>query len=157
MRLADGATLEYDTLVLATGSVTNYYGNDAIASHALGLKDLGEALQLRNHVLDCLEQAAVATDADERRRLLTFCIVGGGPTGVEFAGALAELVRLVLPHEYPEFPPSDVRIVLLEGGDRVLPTFKKRSVEVRAARARAAWASTCAPTRSSRRPTSAVS
>jgi NADH dehydrogenase len=63
---------------------------------------------------------------EERRRLLTFCIVGGGPTGVEFAGALAELVRLVLPHEYPEFPPSDVRIVMLEGGDRVLPTFKNR-------------------------------
>jgi NADH dehydrogenase len=63
---------------------------------------------------------------EERRRLLTFCIVGGGPTGVEFAGALAELVRLVLPHEYPEFPPSDVRIVMLEGGDRVLPTFRNR-------------------------------
>ena len=77
-------------------------------------------------MLDCLERAAIATDADERRRLLTFCIVGGGPTGVEYAGALAELVRLVLPHEYPEFPPSDVRIVMLEGGDRVLPTFKKR-------------------------------
>ena len=126
VHLSDGTTLEYDKLVLATGSITNYYGNQAVEAAALGLKDLGEALQLRNHVLDCLEQAAIATDADERRRLLTFCIVGGGPTGVEFAGALAELVRLVLPHEYPEFPPSDVRIVLLEGGDRVLPTFKKR-------------------------------
>ena len=126
VHLSDGTTLEYDKLVLATGSITNYYGNAAVEAAALGLKDLGEALQLRNHVLDCLEQAAIATDADERRRLLTFCIVGGGPTGVEFAGALAELVRLVLPHEYPEFPPSDVRIVLLEGGDRVLPTFRKR-------------------------------
>jgi NADH dehydrogenase len=126
VRLSDGTTLEYDMLVLATGSVTNYYGNDAIESEALGLKDLGEALQLRNHVLECLERAAATADSDERRRLLTFCIVGGGPTGVEFAGALAELVRLVLPHEYPEFPPSDVRIVLLEGGERVLPTFKAR-------------------------------
>jgi len=126
VRLSDGATLEYDMLVLATGSVTNYYGNDAVESEALGLKDLGEALQLRNHVLDCLERGAATTDADERRRLLTFCIVGGGPTGVEFAGALAELVRLVLPHEYPEFPPSDVRIVLLEGGPRLLPTFTAR-------------------------------
>jgi NADH dehydrogenase len=126
LHLADGATLEYDTLVLATGSTTNYYGNETIAERALGLKDLGEALQLRNHVLDCLERAAHTDDADERRRLLTFCIVGGGPTGVEFAGALAELVRLVLPHEYPEFPPSEVRIVMLEGGDRVLPVFKPR-------------------------------
>jgi NADH dehydrogenase len=126
VRLSDGATLEYDVLVLATGSVTNYYGNDAVEAEALGLKDLGEALQLRNHVLDCLERGAATTDPDERRRLLTFCIVGGGPTGVEFAGALAELVRLVLPHEYPEFSPSEVRIVLLEGGRRLLPTFKPR-------------------------------
>jgi NADH dehydrogenase len=126
VRLADGSTLEYDTVVIATGSTTNYYGNDAIGDRALGLKDLGEALQLRNHVLECLERAASATDAAERRRMLTFCIVGGGPTGVEFAGALAELVRLVIPHEHPEFPPSDVRIVMLEGGDRLLPTFKKR-------------------------------
>jgi len=67
----------------------------------------------------CFEKAAETTGQKERRRLLTFCIIGGGPTGVEYAGALAELVRLVLPHEYPEFPPSDVRVVLLEGGDRL--------------------------------------
>jgi NADH dehydrogenase len=126
VRLADGTILPYDELVLATGSTTNYYGNDAIAERSLGLKDLGQALQLRNHVLDCLERAAATSDPRERRRLLTFCIIGGGPTGVEYAGALAELVRLVLPHEYPEFPPSDVRIVLLEGGDRLLPSFRKR-------------------------------
>jgi NADH dehydrogenase len=118
--------LPYDELVLATGSSADYYGNDAIAERALGLKDLGQALQLRNHVLDCLERAAATTDLEARRRLLTFCIIGGGPTGVEYAGALAELVRLVLPHEYPEFPPSDVRIVLLEGGDRLLPVFRGR-------------------------------
>jgi NADH dehydrogenase len=126
VRLADGDTLHYDELVLATGSTTNYYGNGAIAARALGLKDLGQALQLRNHVLECFEHAAATTEPNERRRLLTFCIIGGGPTGVEYAGALAELVRLVLPHEYPEFPPSDVRIVLLEGGDRLLPAFRKR-------------------------------
>jgi len=126
VRLADGTILPYDEVVLATGSATNYYGNDAIAKRSLGLKDLGQARQLRNHVLDCLERAAATTDPKERRRLLTFCIIGGGPTGVEYAGALAELVRLVLPHEYPEFPPSDVRIVLLEGGDRLLPMFRKR-------------------------------
>ena len=126
LTLDDGAHLEFDHLVLAAGSRTNFYGNDELARHALGLKDLGEALQLRNHVLDCLERAAVTDDAAERRRNLTFCIVGGGPTGVEYAGALAELVRLVLPAEYPELSPSDVRIVLLEGGDRLLPAFRKR-------------------------------
>jgi NADH dehydrogenase len=126
VHFADGTALEYDYVVIATGSVTNYYGNDTIARHALGLKDLGEALQLRNHVLECLERAAATTDPAERRRQLTFCIVGGGPTGVEYAGALAELVRLVLPFEYPEIEPSDVSILLLEGGDRLLTMFVPR-------------------------------
>src|SRR3954451_19743834 len=74
VRLADGETLHYDEIVLATGSTTNYYGNDALEQRALGLKDLGQALQLRNHVLECLERAAATTDPRERRRLLTFCI-----------------------------------------------------------------------------------
>ncbi|MET0628086.1 MAG: NAD(P)/FAD-dependent oxidoreductase [Acidimicrobiia bacterium] len=126
VHLDDGTTLAYDACVLATGSVTNHYDNRSVEEHALGLKDLGEALQLRNHVLECLERATVTTDHDDRRHLLTFSIVGGGPTGVEYAGALAELVRLVLPHEYREIHPSEVRIVLLEGGDRVLPTFSPR-------------------------------
>ena len=126
VRLADGVELPYDYLVLATGSVTNYYGNESVRAHALGLKDLGEALQLRNHVLECLERATTATTDAERRRLLTFCIVGGGPTGVEYAGALGELARLVLPREYPELPASALRILLLEGGDRLLPMFVPR-------------------------------
>lgn len=118
--------LPYDYLVLATGSQTNYYGNDSVRDHALGLKDLGEALQLRNHVLECLERATTAPTEEERLRLLTFCIVGGGPTGVEYAGALGELARLVLPHEYPEMSSSSLRILLLEGGDRLLPQFVPR-------------------------------
>jgi NADH dehydrogenase len=126
VQLADGDVIEYDYLVLSAGSRTNFFGNDEVEKHALGLKDLGEALQLRNHVLDCLERASATNDAEARRRLLTFCIVGGGPTGVEYAGALAELVRLVLPLEYPELKASDVHIVLLEGGDRLLPAFKPR-------------------------------
>jgi NADH dehydrogenase len=77
-------------------------------------------------VLECLERAAACADEDERRRLLTFCIIGGGPTGVEYAGALAELVRLVLPHEYPEIAPSQVAIVLVEGGERLLAMFVPR-------------------------------
>jgi NADH dehydrogenase len=126
VHLADGHTLDYDYVVIATGSETNYYGNSDVEKHSLGLNDLPEALQLRNHVLECLERAAMASDPDERKRLLTFCIVGGGPTGVEYAGALAELVRLVLPHEYPEIPPGDVQIVLLEGSGRLISTFPPR-------------------------------
>ncbi len=118
--------LAYDFLVVATGSTTNYYGNDTVRDRALGLKDLGEALRLRNHVLQCLERATTAPTEAERSRLLTFCIVGGGPTGVEYAGALGELARLVLPHEYPELPASSMRIILLEGGDRLLTMFVPR-------------------------------
>ena len=99
--LEDDDVVAYDTLVLATGSTTNYYGKSDVEQHALGLKDLGEALRLRNHVLTCLERAVIEPEGDDRRRHLTFCIVGAGPTGVEYAGALAELVRLVLPREYP--------------------------------------------------------
>jgi NADH dehydrogenase len=124
--LADDDVLDYDALVLATGSTTNYYGKSDVEAQALGLKDLGEALRLRNHVLTCLERAVIEPEGDDRRRHLTFCVVGGGPTGVEYAGALAELVRLVLPREYPELDHRDVRIVLVEGTDRVLPTFPPR-------------------------------
>ena len=126
VQLADGAALDYDACVIATGSVSNYYGNAEVEHYSLGLKDLAEALQLRNHVLECLERAAVETDAETRRHLLTFCIVGAGPTGVEYAGALGEFVRLVLPREYPEFTAAEIQIVLLEGGERVLPTFRPR-------------------------------
>ena len=124
--LDDGTVIEYDHLVLATGSVPNYYGNAEIERRALGLKDLGSALQLRNHVLECLEGAATTQEPATRDHLLTFCIAGAGPTGVEYAGALAEFARLVVPHEFPELATTPLRIVLLEGGDRVLPTFKRR-------------------------------
>jgi NADH dehydrogenase len=124
--LSDGTTVAYDHLVLATGSVPNYYGNAEIERRSLGLKDLGSALHLRNHVLDCLETASLTDDPRRHDRLLTFCIVGAGPTGVEYAGALAEFARLVFPHEYPELAAASIRILLLEAGDRVLPTFKPR-------------------------------
>jgi NADH dehydrogenase len=126
LTLSDSTELDYDYCVIATGSVANFYGNPTVAKHALGLKDLGEALRLRNHVLDCFERATTVDDPAVRRQLLTFCIVGAGPTGVEYAGALAEFVRLVVPDEYPELGGTSVRIILLEGGERVLPTFKPR-------------------------------
>lgn len=125
VRLADGRTLPWDRLVLAPGSTTNTFGRADVADHAFELKDLPGALELRNHVLRCLEAAASATGA-ERARLLAFCVVGGGPTGVETAGAFAELVRLVVPLEYPELGRHEARVVLVEGTDRLLSTFHDR-------------------------------
>lgn len=98
--LTDHGPLYYDYLVLAAGSVTNYFANPRIALHSFGLDDLGAALQLRNHVLSRLEQALWASEPDERRRLLTFAVVGGGPTVVEFAAALAVLVREALGDQF---------------------------------------------------------
>jgi NADH dehydrogenase len=122
VRTAEGPEEPYDYLVLASGARPNYFGEAAIERHAQSLNDLPSALRLRNHVLDCFERAAVA-GAEERRRLLTFVVVGGGPTGVEYAGALAELVRLIAGRDYPTIHRSDVRIVLAEGADRLLLAF----------------------------------
>jgi NADH dehydrogenase len=113
----------FDYLVLASGSTTNYFGNASAARAALGLKDLPEALELRNHVLACFECAAREADAAARRGWLTFAIVGAGPTGVEYAGALSELVRLVLAKDFPELDMRQVAIVLIEARGRVLAGF----------------------------------
>ncbi len=115
----------FDYLVLASGSTTNFFGNASVASAAHGLKDLPEALELRNHVLGCFERAAREPDAAARRAWLTFAIVGAGPTGVEYAGALSELVRLVLAKDFPELDMRQVEIMLIEARDRVLPGFPR--------------------------------
>ena len=122
---ADDQRIEYDWLVIAAGSTTNFFGNRPIERAALGLKSLGEALQLRNHILLCLEEASQLTDRQAQQPWMTFVIVGGGPTGVEFAGALSELMNLVLEREYPTIvaPP---RIVVVEGRDRLLGPFPER-------------------------------
>ena len=120
----DNDTLHYDYLVLATGSTTNFFGNQSVERNALGLKTLSEALQLRNHILSALEQASHAEE-DDAASWMSFVIVGGGPTGVEYAGALAELMKLVLAKEYPDIgvPP---RIVLVEGREQLLGAFSKK-------------------------------
>ena len=120
--LEGGEALTYDFLVVAAGSTTNYFGLAGAAERALGLKDLPEALELRNHILTCLETAS-RLDADAAAPWLTFVVVGGGPTGVEYAGALSELVRGVVPHEYPELHARRIRIVLIEGMAELLPPF----------------------------------
>jgi NADH dehydrogenase len=123
VRTADGDEFAYDSLVLATGSVNNYFGNAPLAEHTIGMKSLSEAMRLRNHVLSCLERAAHSGSAEERAAWLTFVVAGGGPTGVEYAGALAELLQLVLGADYPELRPRHARVVLVEGLDRLLSAF----------------------------------
>jgi NADH dehydrogenase len=121
--LTDHGPLPYDYLVLATGAQTDYFGNESLARHAFGLKDLDEALALRNRVLARFEASRWTKTADERRGLLTFAVVGGGPTGVELAGAYAELVRIVLRKDFRDLDMSEVRVLLLEASDSLLGTF----------------------------------
>jgi NADH dehydrogenase len=121
----DNGPVEWDYLVLAAGSVTNFFNMESVRSRAFELKDIDHAVDLRNHVLTLFERAANVADPRVRGALLTFCVVGGGPTGVEFAGALSELVRLVLVRDYPGLDLSSIRILLLESGDDILQTFPK--------------------------------
>jgi NADH dehydrogenase len=118
--------MSYDFLVLAPGGETNFFGLESMQRYGLGLKDIPDAIEIRNHVLTCFEQAMLEPDAERRRALLTFIVVGGGPTGVEMAGALSELIRLVLVKDYPRLNIKDVRILLLEATDRLLAALPER-------------------------------
>src|SRR5437867_3125175 len=118
--LTDAGQIRYDYLILAVGGETNYFGLESIRRHGFVLKGVVDAVALRNHVLSCFERAMLEPDAERRRALLTFAVVGGGPTGVEMAGALSELLRLVLVKDYPRLNVKDVRVLLLEATDRLL-------------------------------------
>ena len=118
--------LRYDVLILALGGVTNFFGQDAIEQSAFKLKDLDDAEAIRNHILKQVELAVQEPDPEIRRARLTFIIAGGGPTGVETAGALSELVRMVLHKDYNRLDPSEIKILLLEAGDRLIPAFSDR-------------------------------
>jgi len=124
--LAAAKALRRAPLVLAAGSVSNYFYNADIATRSLGLNDLAEALQLRNQILSCFEQACWATEPAERGHLLSFAVVGGGPTGVEFAAALAVLVAGMVERDFPALHRDDARIVLVEGADATLGSFAKK-------------------------------
>ena len=110
-------SLEYDYLILAVGGETNYFGLESVAVNAFGLKGLEDAAPIRDHLLHLFEQAALVSDPATRQALLTFVVVGGGPTGVEMAGAISELIRLVLTKDYPDQDFSHSRVLLLEATD----------------------------------------
>ncbi len=124
--ITSAETLDYDYLVIATGSVTDYFGNEAARQRSTGLKDLSEALALRSRLLTCFETASLTPDTDPRKRLLTFAVVGAGPTGVEYSGAVAELIKHVLPKDYRRIDFTEVSVVLIEAGSRTLATFAPR-------------------------------
>ena len=115
--------IPYDILVIATGSEYNYFGNDQWRETAPGLKSIREARAIRQRLLTSFEEAEMAPDEETKRRLLTSVVIGGGPTGVEMAGAIAELGRFMAPRDFRTISRSMVRVVLVEGGSRVLAAF----------------------------------
>lgn len=117
----------YDYLVLATGTRTNFFGMDNVESHSLGMKDIRDSLNIRHMMLQNLEQAAITCDEKERDALTNFVIVGGGPAGVEMAGALAEFCKYILPKDYPEYPSSIMNIYLIEAIDELLSTMSEKA------------------------------
>ncbi|MBX3713986.1 MAG: NAD(P)/FAD-dependent oxidoreductase [Lysobacter sp.] len=123
VRLADDRTLDFDHLLLATGATHAYFGHDDWAPHAPGLKTLDDALGIRRRILTAFERAEAEDDPAKRDAWLTFAIVGGGPTGVELAGTLAEIARHTLRGEFRRVDPRQARVLLLEAGPRVLSSF----------------------------------
>jgi len=121
----DGAPIDYDYLVLATGATHSYFGHDEYEKFAPGLKTLADAVEVRNKALLAFEQAEAEEDPSRHRDLLTFVLVGGGPTGVELAGAIATLIRNTVRTEFRRINPALARIVLVDGGDRVLRGFSE--------------------------------
>lgn len=121
--VARSAKYDYDYLIIASGTATAYFGNDDWEGHAPGLKTIGDATRLRTRILMALENAETCQDLARRRRLMTFVVVGGGPTGVEMAGAVAELCRAALARDFRNIGPSDARVILVEGGSQLLGGF----------------------------------
>ena len=120
---ADGMRLPYDTLVLATGATHAYFGHDEWEAFAPGLKSLEDATMIRGRILKAFEEAELCSDVEQRAALQTFVVIGGGPTGVELAGTLAELARKTLTHDFRVVDPRQSRVVLIEAGPRLLPVF----------------------------------
>lgn len=122
-------SLHYDYLVIATGSKTNFFGNDSIEKNGMWMKSVPHALNIRSLILENLEQAVITEDITERKALLNFVLAGAGPTGVELSGAISELRNHIVPKDYPDLDPSEMEIHLIEGMERVLPPMSEESSE----------------------------
>jgi NADH dehydrogenase len=122
----DGSVIAYDTLILAVGGRTDFYGLNSLRQNCFQLKDVESAINTRNHLLTMFELASREVDTQKRRELLTFTVVGGGPTGVETAGALAELINLVMVKDYPSLDLKEVRVILLEAAGHLMESFPER-------------------------------
>ena len=124
--------IPYDYLIVAVGATHNFFGLRSVADHGYGMKTIEEAISIRNHILTMFELAEQESDPERRRAMLTFVVVGGGPTGVESAGALSELIYKVLTKDYPRINFKEVRIMLLEAGNNLLPALPPALQEVAA-------------------------
>ncbi|WP_338359220.1 NAD(P)/FAD-dependent oxidoreductase [Yeosuana marina] len=125
--ITNNGRVKYDYLVLATGTTTNFFGMDNVENNSLGMKDIRDSLNIRHMMLQNLEQATITCDDNERDALTNFVIVGGGPAGVEMAGALAEFCKYILPKDYPEYPSSIMNIYLVEAGGELLATMSDKA------------------------------
>lgn len=122
-------TIVYDKLVIAAGTTSNFFGISGLDKKVFGIKTVAEASYTRDEILDRLERGAICKDHKRRRELLSFLVVGGGPSGVEIAGALGEMKKYIIPREYPELDPDDVNITLVEGSDRLLGAMDSKCSE----------------------------
>lgn len=127
--LADIGELKYDYLVIATGSKTNFFGNLEIERNSVAMKTIPQSLNIRSLILENFEQALLTNDIHDRHSLINFVLVGGGPTGVELAGALAEMKKAILPKDYPDLDVRKMQINLIQSNDRILNTMSEKSSE----------------------------
>jgi len=125
--IADIGTIFFDYLIIATGSKTNFFGNKAIQENSMAMKTIPQSLNIRSLVLESFEEALLTTDDQEQRALMNFVIVGAGPTGVELAGALAEMKKHVLPKDYPDLDMSKMQINIIQGGNKVLDAMSEKA------------------------------
>ncbi len=123
----DIGTIDYDHLIIATGSTNNFYGMDDVEKNSIGLKTIQESLDIRSHLLQSLEKAVNTTDLEEKQQFSTLVIVGGGPAGIEMAGAIAEFHRYVYPKDYPDLQLNPLKIYLIEAGDKLLSAMTAKS------------------------------
>ncbi len=125
--IAEIGDLHYDYLVIATGSKTNYFGNKEIERNAMGMKTIPQSLNIRSLILENFEQAVLTKDVSEKNSLINFVLVGAGPTGVELAGALAEMKKAILQKDYPDLDITKMEINLIQSGERILNTMTEKS------------------------------